>query len=251
MTDLGEIDPDDGRGDKPPKRNWEAIRKDKWFDLKLSHYVEVGLTAVLVWIGYLQYKVYTRQAGIMQQQADISENDQRPWVRPKLNGISDIEITSDKLKFSIAIQFENIGKSPAMNVHGYQGIYKGDGNLIPEHDAFCQKMEAGGAASKNPVVVFPAETTTLVINPLEGDPSKFLISLPNSPGFLAIEILGCVVYKSNTDSKWHHTWYSWRVLRSQNGSIGAIQAGPQTVPFREITTSGGGGQLSAGRNYAN
>jgi hypothetical protein len=70
MSDLGE--PRDGGIDKPPKRKWDATRKDRFFDLKFSHYVEILLTAALVGIAYFQYTVYKRQAGIMQSQADIA-----------------------------------------------------------------------------------------------------------------------------------------------------------------------------------
>lgn len=72
MPEEEKTEPDDRRTDKPPKRNWEAVRNEKWFDLKLSHFIEVVLTAVLVWIGYLQYTVYSRQAAIMDKQANIA-----------------------------------------------------------------------------------------------------------------------------------------------------------------------------------
>jgi hypothetical protein len=65
-----------GQGNgKPPRRHWEA--KEPFFDLKLSHWVQIALTVVLGGIAYLQYTVYTRQAGIMQTQADIAakQND--------------------------------------------------------------------------------------------------------------------------------------------------------------------------------
>lgn len=77
MTDLGEIEPDSGRNDKPPKRHWEATRKERFVDLKFSHYLEILLTLALVGIAYLQYTVYTRQAGIMQAQADIADTQNR------------------------------------------------------------------------------------------------------------------------------------------------------------------------------
>jgi hypothetical protein len=60
-----------GTNDKAPKRHWEATRKEHFFDLKFSHYIEIILTAALVGIAYFQYTVYTRQAGIMDTQTAI------------------------------------------------------------------------------------------------------------------------------------------------------------------------------------
>jgi hypothetical protein len=56
---------------KPPKRYWEA--KEQFFDLKASHWVQIVLTIVLGCIAYAQYTVYSRQAGIMDEQTNISK----------------------------------------------------------------------------------------------------------------------------------------------------------------------------------
>src|ERR1700733_10039811 len=72
---------------KPPKRYWEA--KEQFFDLKASHWVQIVLTIVLGCIAYAQYTVYSRQAGIMDEQTNISKRQlglteivQRPWIAP-------------------------------------------------------------------------------------------------------------------------------------------------------------------------
>jgi hypothetical protein len=80
VTDLGETNPEDGGSDTPPKRNWEATRKERFFDLKFSHYVEIILTFALVGIAYFQYTVYERQAVIMDLQTKILAIAQRSFI---------------------------------------------------------------------------------------------------------------------------------------------------------------------------
>ena len=77
MSGLADQNPSDSGDGKPPKSDWEATRKEPWFDLKFSHFIEIILTGALVGIAYFQYTVYTRQAGIMQTQTEISraQND--------------------------------------------------------------------------------------------------------------------------------------------------------------------------------
>lgn len=125
MTGSGEQKPNDGRYEKPPKTDWEAVRKERFFDLKFSHFIELILTAILVGVGYLQYQVYTRQAGIMDRQVQISEADQRPWI-----SFSNPQIASD-LIFSTAgsasltfgANIQNTGHLPADNILVSAQIY--------------------------------------------------------------------------------------------------------------------------------
>jgi hypothetical protein len=49
-----------------------TAQRERFWDLKASHCVEVFLTVVLIGIGLLQYRVYTRQAAIMDKQANIA-----------------------------------------------------------------------------------------------------------------------------------------------------------------------------------
>ena len=48
-----------------------------FFDLKLSHWVEIALTAALVGIGIGQLIIYSRQATIMATQANIADNQNK------------------------------------------------------------------------------------------------------------------------------------------------------------------------------
>jgi hypothetical protein len=113
MTDLGEAEPNDGRANRPPKHNWEA--KERFFDLKFSHYVELILTGILVCVGYLQYEVYTRQARIMDQQARIAQATSRAWVWPKVTVGSDLVFDEKGATITFAYSLKNGGNTPALN----------------------------------------------------------------------------------------------------------------------------------------
>ena len=123
MSDLDEPEPSDQRGGKPFKRNWETVRREKFFDLKFSHYVEIILTIALVGIAYFQFTVYKSQAVIMQKEADIASEQNKismeaqrafvfvkeiPWAATK----------SDKgdVAWNILISWENNGRTQPKNL---------------------------------------------------------------------------------------------------------------------------------------
>jgi hypothetical protein len=73
MRGISDSQPSEQQKAKPPRRHWKAT--ESFFDLKLSHWVEIALTAALVGIGIGQLVIYSRQANIMDTQANIA-NDQ-------------------------------------------------------------------------------------------------------------------------------------------------------------------------------
>lgn len=118
MSDLSETDPNQGQNHKPPKRNWEAARKECFFDLKLSHCIEIVLTVALVGIAYFQYEVYKRQAKIMETQTGIlraqihrANTVDRAWIAPtKLELDSG---NSDNKPIKVILSYGNTGHQPA------------------------------------------------------------------------------------------------------------------------------------------
>jgi hypothetical protein len=70
MTNLGGEEPRQHAREEPPERQRPA--RERFWDFKASHWVEVVLTLALVVVGALQYSVYNRQARIMETQTDIS-----------------------------------------------------------------------------------------------------------------------------------------------------------------------------------
>ncbi len=124
MSDLGEQKPSERGNSKPTKGNWEAAPRQRFFDLKFSHYVEIILTAALVGIAYFQYTVYYRQAGIMQTQADIAnwQNNIAEATQRAFVGISRVELVRPKnpsdphAKWKMTPIIENSGSTPAIDV---------------------------------------------------------------------------------------------------------------------------------------
>lgn len=70
MRDISGNTPSDQQHDKPPRRHWKAT--EPFFDLKLSHWIGIILTAALVGVGVGQIIIYAREARIMQTQDDIA-----------------------------------------------------------------------------------------------------------------------------------------------------------------------------------
>jgi hypothetical protein len=140
MTDPSDIEPSNPTADKPPKRNWEAVRTERFIDLKFSHYIEIILTLALVGIAYLQYAVYTRQAAIMDTQTRILKVDKRPWIKvtPAVSGRLAFFEWNHQKGISVPLQFilKNYGESPAVNV-----IVRAH---IVEHPGNPKRSELGG-----------------------------------------------------------------------------------------------------------
>ena len=77
MSGISDRQPSEQQSAKPPRRRWEAT--ESFFDLKLSHWVEIALTAALVGIGIGQLIIYSRQATIMAtQRAGLTNLDS--WI---------------------------------------------------------------------------------------------------------------------------------------------------------------------------
>jgi hypothetical protein len=57
---------------KPPRRYWNA--SEPFFDLKLSHWVQILLTVLLIGVAWSQARIYMRQAKIMRTQSVIMDD---------------------------------------------------------------------------------------------------------------------------------------------------------------------------------
>jgi hypothetical protein len=96
--------------------------RERFWDLKASHWVEVFLTLVLIGVGYLQYKVYQRQAGIMQTQSEITLESARAIVFAKDLRVEkkDMAISGKPGQFEAYWQFspniENGGNTTTKNM---------------------------------------------------------------------------------------------------------------------------------------
>jgi hypothetical protein len=102
MSLFGQIKPHQDAPKKPPKRFWNG--SDPFVDLRLSHWVEIALTIALLGVGYLQWTVYRRQAGIMDTQTKIAGN------------VSVISDTANKLTEAVQRAFIAYVPGPGRNV---------------------------------------------------------------------------------------------------------------------------------------
>jgi len=90
---------------RPPNGQQPLERREQFWDLKASHWVEVVLTAVLIVVGFLQYLVYSRQAGIMEQQTAISEAEHRPWISAYPVALAQDSMFHDDTGFNMTLTF--------------------------------------------------------------------------------------------------------------------------------------------------
>ena len=71
MSDISDPQPQKTEQQEPRHCRWKPVfrwnTESPFFDLKLSHWVQIILTGTLALFAWLQYTVYTRQAGIMDQ----------------------------------------------------------------------------------------------------------------------------------------------------------------------------------------
>jgi hypothetical protein len=117
MSAEGGEQPQSHKSDKPPRSKWRA--SESFFDLKLSHWIAILLTAALVYVGTSQLLVYRRQAKIMGTQANIATDqlsemraEQRPWVYADITpGKQIFWNQSGGLTFSIRFTLHNTGQS--------------------------------------------------------------------------------------------------------------------------------------------
>ena len=75
MSVISDPQPSEQQSAEPPRRHCKAT--ESFFDLKLSHWVEIGLTAALVGIGVGQLIIYSRQANIMATLANLADDQNK------------------------------------------------------------------------------------------------------------------------------------------------------------------------------
>lgn len=197
MSDSGEIKPSDGRNDKPPSRYWEAARKELWFDLKFSHYVEIILTAALVGIAYFQYTVYNRQAKIMETQTRILKIDKRPWIKSTITITEPLRFSdwNNQKGISAVLHFElkNYGESPAVNVRIGAEIAQHPGNtkrfeLSAPQQKTCERARNDAVQNSiGGIAIFPSDSAAI-------EQGNGLSGIYKADEAVLFAIAGCVVY---------------------------------------------------------
>jgi hypothetical protein len=70
-----------------PQHSSNCPRQNRFWDVSFLTITQLVAAIVLAAVGYLQYTVYDRQAGIMRGQLDQMQTEQRPWIK--------VEVTPD------------------------------------------------------------------------------------------------------------------------------------------------------------
>src|SRR5258708_27241857 len=116
MSIEGDVESPGQPGEQPAQSEQPSAQRERFWDLKASHWVEVFLTVVLICVGYLQYRVYARQAGIMETQTHISKIDKRPWIKTIVTIHKPLRFTDWSsqrgLWTSLDFELKNYGESP-------------------------------------------------------------------------------------------------------------------------------------------
>jgi hypothetical protein len=123
---MNDSQPSPKKDEKPVERVWEGGKRERFFGLDASKWVEIFLTVALVIVGIGQLCVYLRQASIMDTQANISksqlafqESVSRAWLKAKITLDLPIRFTEwagDKF-IDVSLKFElmNTCTVPAIN----------------------------------------------------------------------------------------------------------------------------------------
>jgi len=211
---------------KPPKRYWQAT--EPFVDLKLSHLVQIVLTAALIGVAGTQAWVYFRQANIMRGQLYQMQADQRPWISPSISLSGPLVFTGDHdavIYFIMVIR--NIGRAPALNVSNRIEVH-----VVEEHNIFDsiegQKQICGLARAKADMKDFRGQT--LFPDDEKRLPSSATISHTDfakawpDTNNVFFRIIGCIDYTFAADRKSHgQTGFSYDLMRPADG--GAHRSG--------------------------
>jgi hypothetical protein len=169
--------------------------------------VEIFVGVALVVVGGLQYWVYTRQAGIMDQQTRIAQAEHRPWIYSATPKFSD-DLIHDAAGLRMGIEFplKNTGHSPSRNVlidlrvslYGWHGDA-----AFREICARLEKLSFGSSIFPNDTV--PQKAFGLIPE------AEFLQRQEEAKSGAQIEhvpptIIVCIVYKDMETDSFHHTF---------------------------------------------
>jgi hypothetical protein len=204
--------------DKPPKRFWNA--SEPFFDLRLSHWIEVLLTVALIGVGVGQIMIYLHQAIIMDTQANIasrqlslSESIERPWIKASIVKDGDLTYVSGVgVTFPFHFDLTNVGHLPAFNVQTLSLLYtpqKGEDVMAVWRKRCDDWKRQSDAITTAGTVLFPGQTSPSNETAIGSIPTIFykdidrVVQSGDSGGRIIIFIIGCVDYII-AGSRTHH-----------------------------------------------
>jgi hypothetical protein len=255
MSAEGGEQPQNHKSDKPPRSKWRA--SESFFDLKLSHWIAILLTAALVYVGTSQLLVYRRQAKIMGTQANIATDqlsemraEQRPWVYADITpGEQIFWDQSGGLTFSVRFTWHNTGHLPASYVWpDMEGFLSGEEGKVgsqlfrPRQKKVCErKLEQPTAADQLGTTVFPGQTVDARVSfgiskaKIDAVRNLAIKTAGTDEFFMAPWGIGCIRYHS-PDGGSHQTGFAFAVDRIETGKDGVfdLPKDPTVVPMAQL-----------------
>ena len=222
--------PNDHPATKPCCCTKISEQRERFWDLKASHWVGVFLTVVLIGVGWLQYRVYTRQANIM-------EIEQRPWISVDMNAVSapTFDEANNRI-FTVGYTLKNVGKSPAFNVDFIaDAIQLADIRSSPPPSsgyAYASPEKAINAAVES--TCGASGTFSEIMFPDVPENKRWRVHLsPVKSGFIpGFAIIGCVTYKFFNNTEQHS---SSRVFDLESKAYGQmIDLSRTDIPLDEL-----------------
>lgn len=206
--------------DQPAPGKQPSGRRELFWDLKASHWVEVFLTVVLIGVGWLQYSVYTRQANIMAA-------DQRPWISLDMQPEGPLARDVNGWNFNVTYTLNNVGRSPAFNVSFVAGIMplgtrqpdppptNGFSYGIPTREIDAEVERVCDAST-----AFPDSGEIMFSNVPQTKRWKPHGSLKDDAGYIpGFVIVGCATYKFVDDQRPHRTIRIFELTQSAYGKM--------------------------------
>jgi hypothetical protein len=215
-----------------------AALGERFWDLKASHWVEVFLTVVLICIGYLQYTVYTQQAGIMQTQDQTMKVAQRPWLSVGIpHAVNAFPVSTGGGAFVVEFSLKNFGSSPALNVEidGEIPMMKSHLGMLARQDAVCKRLKERPIGDMgNGLTIFPQETIPkrISFSIQAGDVEEGIKNIGMPSSLFAPIIIGCVRYVYSADMSQHETAFVFDVMHLPPNGI--LSADKGDIPPQEI-----------------
>jgi hypothetical protein len=211
----------------------------------------------LAGIGYLQYTVYVRQAGIYERQADIMDAqakiskeqerimkgqldamivDQRPWI--KLSSIrpnSDLMFDKDDVLFDLMVIVKNVGKTPASRVFVEPYFFFPHidaANAAAELDKRCERLKDNTFSRQFGNLIFPTDAATYPVGILRS--IKDTKEATHMGLHVHFEIIGCIMYEFPFETERHQTRFMFHLERKDRPGSDFIGTRGGIVPKSEL-----------------
>jgi hypothetical protein len=183
-------------------------------------------TFALAWIAFLQYGTLEKTDSTLKSQLLAMENDQRPWLRPKISKLYPLILDGKTVNFGFEYTIVNSGKTPAIYAESQFDFEPGFGKA-EQQDALCRHADIWLNITKSPLTkrtIFPNEDGNVHISFYSNNEMTYDYGSDRMP-FLFIpdrdfvmQIFGCIAYRSTLNDTIRHTRVAWMIWKTRDGN---------------------------------